>query len=723
MTISDQRSTPPPEPGRRSGGFGEPERLGDPGDAGTAKVVWTHPLDEIESERPAEALRPRWWVRRRRLLLWTLVALLVVGALAGFATWLALGLQDSAKKVKTSATAAQDELTAFKDVARTDQAAAKSHLEAAALQLASAHAAADTPQMHIAGKVPYAKIPVSDLGHLLTAADLSVEAGRDALDVAAAVQPKTTVGGAPGIYSNGSFNIPVLRQATAKAERIRDLMVRAERELLAVDGTGVKEQEVPGIRDKALSQARDLRRQMESAIPLLQILPPALGANGPKTYLVTINNQAEMHGSGGAPLSVGTVTLTNGLLGLGTPSSTSDYVFPKALPQPTARGNANPPLLWKPVKGDPFYAVGTYANGKQATPFVTAGLNPDFRVAGESMARAWQGGTGQEVDGVVSLDVSAIRQLLAVTGPVQAPGYGEINAGNIAQALLADVYATADSPARHQLNAALMGAIVQRLASGEQLTDKAKALAAVAPGRHLQMWMKDSSLQQTLTENGFAGAISDPDTGDHIAVYSQNAGLTKVDALQDRTVDEVVRLAADGSAAITRTVTQHNKAADRTHGVIKSEQSGWARTGLISLLPKGAKVTKSAPAESGLGSNAAIVAGKSGMLSALEKPLLVDALGRPWARQTVQIAPGAVLGQEFSFSAPKVAVPTDTGMTVTLTYDPDNALNVTNTRVVVIPPAGYRVAPGDGVQVLAGQGVVNVALDRQRTVSVSLVKG
>ena len=701
MTIRDEMRSPWPEATPPAGA-----------------AAWEHPLDRIDLEKRPDIIGeeppPRWYVRRRRLLVWTVVVLALLGGLAGVGAWMAMGLQDSATVLKSSANAASDELTAFKTVARDDPTAARGHLDAAALHLQTAHAAADTRQMHLAGKLPYAKIPVSDLGHLLTAADASVEAGREALDVLAAVMPKTTTGGSPGIYSNNTFSLPVLEQSTTKAIHIRDLMIGAEKQLLAVDGTGIKEQEVPGIRDKALTQARDLRRQMEAAIPLLQMMPPMLGAEAPKKYLVTVLNQAEMRASGGAPLSVSVMTTDKGRIDPGIPSLTSEVGFKNGLKQNAALGTTNAPVPWTPVKGDAF----SVQRIKGYSPFVTAGYNPDFRVAGESYARAWEGGTGDRVDGVISLDITAIRELLRVTGPVPS-GYGDITADNVAQILLSTVYASVDSPQRHDLNKALMAGIVQRLASGENLVDKMKALAAAAPGRHIQVWMRDPVVQQTALDNRFAGAVQTPTTGDHIAVYAQNA-LSKTDALQERTVDEVVHLNADGSAQVERTVTQRNHAPDRTPGKQKGEQTGWSTTNLIHLLPEGATVTR-APAKNPQAGPGLVTTGQSGIYS--PAATATDQAGRPVWRQSVQIAPLGVVSQTITFTIPKAAVLSDTGMTLALTYDPDNALTVTQTQTVVIPPAGFTVSATPDVVVTAGQGVVKVPLNAPRTLEVELQRG
>ncbi len=51
-----------------------------------------------------------------------------------------------------------------------------------------------------------------------------------------------------------------------------------------------------------------------------------------------------------------------------------------------------------------------------------------------------------------------------------------------------------------------------------------------------------------------AGTIPVRDTGNLSAVYTQNGNGNKLDVFQRRAVRETVRLRADGSAVVTRTV-------------------------------------------------------------------------------------------------------------------------------------------------------------------------
>nr|WP_269205253.1 DUF4012 domain-containing protein [Motilibacter aurantiacus] len=437
-----------------------------------------------------------------------------------------------------------------------------------------------------------------------------------------------------------------------------------------------------------------------------------VGEGGAKDYLLAILNPAEMRASGGAPLTVATMRLDEGALSIPQKNATGSIRWPNALPKGPNDPSTpwvNPPLPWEPVADDPI--TPKLKGEAQGIPFVNSNVNPDFRVAGENMARAWEGGTGQKVDGVIALDIAAVRELLRSTGPVTSAAYGEVNDVNIVQRLLADAYYEQDDVARAGLNLALMTAVVDRLSQGEGLLDKVKALAAAAPSRHLQVWFRDPTAQQMAADNGFGGAVADPSSGDHIAVFAQNGNESKVDVFAQRTIDEVVRLQEDGSATVTRTITLRNTARavlpeslNRKRGY----RTAWSWVGLTHLLPEGAEVLTPPGRPAG-----AVGDAQTG----------VDQAGRPYWSQVVEVAPEGYATQVLEFRIPKAAEITDGGMRLTLTLDPDNGLNPVRSRTVVLPPAGWQAVAAPGVEVVSGQAVVNAVMVAQQTVQIPLVKG
>ncbi len=665
-----------------------PETIGEAEPASGAALPPSRRVRVLRRVRPR---RPsRWFVA------WAVAALLVAGA-AGFVTWLGIGLLGASRDIKASADAGQAQLTQFKTAATGgDRATAESYLAAADANLAHARLRARDPQVRVAAHLPILSTPVADLHHLLSAATTIAAAGHSGLDVYSQLS-----GGSSVIYSNGRFDIPALRSLTVSASAIDMQMASAESDLLQVKGTGLRENGVLTARNSALTQVRSLRKQMTDALPVLRVLPDAVGASGPRNYLVAVMNPAELRASGGAPLSVAELHFDNGQLTRGLTGTTSELT---AGPNNTV----NTPIAWPHDPKDRFYIATKGMPGK--APFVNSNFNPDFRVSGANMAAAWGAEFPKKIDGVIALDTNAIAQVLAASGPIVTEGYGQVDATNLQRKILEDAYTPELAGRRHSLNVELMDAFVARLQQGSSLVVSAKRLAAAVPGRHLQLWFADPELRALSASKRYDGAVATPETGDHIAVYTQNGNASKTDVFQDRSVSDAIVLAADGSAMVTRTVTIRNTftVTNPVQSTVKRDYlSGWMRPGVIAILPKGAVVTRE----------------PVGTMKPL--PQGVDQDGRPFYKSNMEIAPGATGTWVLQFKVPKLAVVSGSSMTLDLLAEPQSMATVEQVHVEVTPPAGWTAtaATGDGASIASGKAVMDVPVDRVRSATVTLQAG
>jgi hypothetical protein len=176
------------------------------------------------------------------------------------------------------------------------------------------------------------------------------------------------------------------------------------------------------------------------------------------------------------------------------------------------------------------------------------------------MDRAWAALGYPEVQGVLTIDVTALAGILAEVGPVVADGYGQVDADSLVRTVLVDAYQQFDSPEgvieRHARNDALVAAL------GEQLTDRGNLLAvlrgilAAVPPRHVQAAFLDPRLEEAVTQLGADGGLTDR-PGDLLGVFSQN-GPNKLTVFQERTIRQEVQLEADGGASVRRIVTFAN---------------------------------------------------------------------------------------------------------------------------------------------------------------------
>jgi hypothetical protein len=608
------------------------------------------------------------WVVLAGLGLLAVVA--VLGAV--YAWWLGGGLLNVYTTAQNKADVAQKQLEKVQEsVEAGDVVKAKKHLRVAQVAVDDAQAAARAPQVRVAKWLPFTRGTVSDLDHLLTAAEVVIDSADGGLDLYTQFK-----GGDSKLFQDGQIDLDSLEQGASVFADMREALSRARSELLAVDGSGPLGDEAMDKRRTGLKQIRELRTKIAPYAPVVEAMPAALGADGTRRYLVAIMNPAEMRGSGGAPLSIAMVVVKDGKISVpmkGTASSL--YVN-----SPDGLLGDSPEVVWKRVKGDPFQP-----EPGEPQRFVNTNFNPDFRVSGEQMMRATPTFFGKRTDGVIAIDVIALAKLLDVIGPVQSD-YGELNSANLVDELLVKSYEEqgTDVVGRQERNNALMSTMLDSLMAGGGLMGKVEAVLSVAPQRHVQMYFRDDRLQRIVERRDLAGAVPTPRTGNLTAVYTQNGNGSKVDVFQKRTIDETVTLNDDGSATVRRSVTLDNQVPPYTGlgpDIRRGYTTRWATNLVINLLPPGAKVTRQPDVE---------------LAATVNKG--VDQAGRTFANAAVVTPPDESAQLTWEYKVPRAAVPRDGGLRFVDHVVTQNTVNGFLLRTTVIAPDGWTLQRVDDVQ-------------------------
>ncbi len=272
-------------------------------------------------------------------------------------------------------------------------------------------------------------------------------------DAAEALTPLAEIGSAAVGFDGEP---PMVRGSTIDTARIADLtapmgeldsaLQQALAATRAVPGSGLLGRPIGALAESASGALADLAALTGAATVAWPELPDALGAQEPRRYLICALNDAESFGSGGAPLSALLVEAVRGTVSVPISGQLESKLSPN-----------NPPIAWEHEGGPPWYRPGkTY-------PFVNSNFHPDFRTAAVDMQRAWAALGYPAVDGVVTLDVSALATLLAWAGPVDSGGFGEVNGQNLIPTLVVNAYRQFNSPEgvieRHARNEALTTAL------------------------------------------------------------------------------------------------------------------------------------------------------------------------------------------------------------------------------------------------------------------------
>jgi hypothetical protein len=258
--------------------------------------------------------------------------------------------------------------------------------------------------------------------------------------------------------------------------------------------------------DREDARAAHLLEQGENAT---QFALEFLGASSPGTYLVVGENNAEMRDEG-STLSYSLLNTRNGAI------------------TETTGGTVNNIEPGTPVPGIKIPS-GTQAAFGYLNPSGTwqsTNASPNFSFAGKDMQYMFADTAGEDVDGVVGIDVVALQALLRLTGPVTVPGIADpVTAKNAADVLLNQLYqgllpGSSQGPRREALGEVASAAFHQLSVNKVDVVALARTLATEASERHLQVWDEVPQFESTIIALGASGNIDtdDPTRTFHVAV-------------------------------------------------------------------------------------------------------------------------------------------------------------------------------------------------------------
>ncbi|WP_307857069.1 DUF4012 domain-containing protein [Pseudarthrobacter albicanus] len=445
---------------------------------------------------------------------------------------------------------------------------------------------------------------------------------------------------------------PLQKAAPSVSAAAHAVRVSADR-LDSIDANGLLPQVAEPL-TQARAQLRAVTGALDAAANASQLAPAMLGAEGPRNYLLMIQNNAEARASGGIPGALAVLTFDKGKLTLGTQSSASELgLFSPALPV-----DAEQQQIYSARLGEYMHDVN---------------FTPDFPTAASTAQAMWEKKTGQRVDGVISMDPVALGYVLDATGPVKitAPELvaltqnglpTELSGKNVVQTLLSDVYAKIAQP---ELQDAYFAGVAQEtfkaLSAGK---GEAKGLISgitrgTSEGRVL-LWSGDAQEQAVIAKYPLSGSIAGPSVSPaQFGVYFNDGTGAKMDYYVKRTVQLVQECTGDEYGEVKVRITSTNTApADAatslpayvTGGGSFGVPAGTVQTNVIAYGPVQANV------------ETAMVDGQKTDFAAHGHS------NRPVGSLTVSLAPGQSSTVEFSFG--KIVQHTEPTVVVTPSVQP-----------------------------------------------------
>ncbi|MEP6800077.1 MAG: DUF4012 domain-containing protein [Lapillicoccus sp.] len=343
----------------------------------------------------------------------------------------------------------------------------------------------------------------------------------------------------------------------------------------------------------------------------VRLLPPMLGADGPRTYLLLVQNNAEERATGGVPTLIRMRAVDGTVEVVGTRSSGGH------LPQPALPLTAAELSLF----GE---GLGTYLSDVTFTP--------DFPRSGQLAREIWRLQGGGDLDGVLSVDPGTLATMLGATGPVTLAGGQVLTQANAAQVLMNTVYLTIIDPVKQdEFFAATAASVFRAVLSGQgKPAAMVDALAQSARQGRLMVWSAHPEEQALLSGTVLSGQLVGRQ-GDSpvIGVYLNDGTASKIGYyLRTDVVATSTQCRTDGSQTVHVSVTLTSTAPADAADLPPYISAG-------SVIPKGevrTNVLLYAPSQ-GWVDDVRVSAGAPGVISQTHDGLAV--VGR-----TVQLKPG-----------------------------------------------------------------------------------
>ncbi len=577
------------------------------GEQWASVVVPARPPQHPDSEVRRRKARRR--ATGRRLVLWGVVtAAAVVVVVVVCAAWVGANALTARDELQASA----DDVVALRTQVQAGEVdRSQSTVRDLQRHAAAARAATTGVQWSVVGALPWVgpnARAVQTVSHVVD--DLATSALPALVDATRVIDPGTL---AP---VDGRIDLEPLADVAPQVVAA-DVAVSAAQDRLAAIDTDRLLTLVAAPVTELRSQVADVAQTTATASRAVRLLPPMLGADGPRRYLLLVQNNAEPRATGGIPGSVLLLTADDGRVEIADEHAGN-----------TLNGLAEPPLalsdgevaLFGPHFGESMLDVT---------------LTPDFPRTGQLARAIWARTVGGDVDGVLSVDPGALADVLGATGPVTLADGRTLSADNAEDLLLHQIYLeTDDIRAQDAFFASSARTVFDTLTSGVGGSPKLiEALATAARDGRLDVWSADPSEQLLLSGTVLAGELrGHQGASPVVGVYLQDANADKMGYfLRPEITLTQTACRPDGSQTMDLSLTLTSTApADAANlpDYLTGRAAGIAPPGeiwtnVIVYAPTGGSITTST-----------VSAGEPGLFSQFHDDLAVGA-------RTVKLTPGA----------------------------------------------------------------------------------
>ena len=326
----------------------------------------------------------------------------------------------------------------------------------------------------------------------------------------------------------------------------------------------------------------------------LSLMLDLLGGDGPRRYLVAVQNPGELRGTGGLIGFLAVLELHDGEVALAEPTGIDTdtaidgtVLVPLGAFSRATRFDIEAPAAYQ----------ARYGSVGGATFLPSTNVDPDLPTVAPLVLAQYEQASGERLDGLLALDPLGLQLLFETIGPLDVPADvaelsdelpDPIPPGRLAEVLLIDSYEAlgGGSPERRRYHAEVAGAALRTaLSGGWEPLRLGRALTAATSARHLQLHSAAPSEQRHLEELGVAGELRGQEDGDDLlAVTVANLGGNKADVHVAHELQHALRLEVvdtdDG-----RELWRHSATRLRIRNAVDVDADPYISTSLVPTRP------------------------------------------------------------------------------------------------------------------------------------------
>jgi len=393
----------------------------------------------------------------------------------------------------------------------------------------------------LTGHIPFLNRPVVAARLAASAADKEANAATivrslvvDLLGPDAAASG--TVGATPPpVFRNGVIDVGLISSLTPRLETLVANLRSADADIRAIPTIPFVKTETT-LKQNALTQSAAAVSLAERALSGIRLLPSFLGADGPKTYYLALQNNADERGTGGAVLAYAMVRIDQGrisLLGAG-----------RILDLDLKKGGIN---VAQPA------SVTWYTSVTQVAHRLANGENysPNFPDVARTWAAQLLKRTGSPVNGVIALDPSGIASALKSERCFRVADYPSDICGTNVVSITENAQYHLPKPAQDVLAGELVQGAFASITNPTHFLSMVRNLSSALADKHVQLWSADPAQQALLTQLGWNGAIVNKGGGDYLNLAYEKRIGNKVDYYAQENVTYDVTVQPSGGITST----------------------------------------------------------------------------------------------------------------------------------------------------------------------------